>query len=174
MRILLAILFSFSVVAFAHEKNHRQHATHVHGKGFISLAFDETKGQLEFKSASMAILGFEHKAKSAKDKKKLEEVNLDFQDNMTNYVQFDPKSECVFEKKSIGMELEPSSKSGDSGHSDYIAKFEINCSRPLKGTNLTLDFSSFKKLTDVDVVILIDELQLKSELKSKKVTIELK
>lgn len=170
MKLFFVLILALSLRIFAGDKKHREHGAHVHGHAQLSIAFDNVKGQIEFKGASNGILGFEHIAKSKKDKKTLADVSDRIEKNISNYIQFDSGASCVFEKKTIGVVTDKD----DHSHSDFMAQFEVKCAKSVAGTSLTLDFSDFKKLKEVDVTILIGELQLKSEVKTKKTTIDLK
>ena len=149
---------------------HREHGSHVHGQATLALAFDNLNGHLEFVTASESLLGFEHPAKSADDKKKLLAMKDQIKSGISNYVKFDKALTCNWTLSSADMVFEKT----HSTHSNFVAKFEILCGKSVEGTRLSLDFTAFKKLHDIDVTILIGDLQLKSELKSKPVTIELK
>lgn len=166
--LLLSCLVSLST--WAHKKAHREHHAHSHGQAHLSIAFDSLKGKIEFKSPADSVLGFEYEAKSKKDKKKLADTITDFESQIANYVQFDSKSLCVFAVKKVGRVADEK----DNSHTDFVAQYNITCAQPVLNTKLTLDFSSFKKIKNIDTVILINELQLKPEVKSKKTTIDLK
>ena len=73
-KIFFIVLFFGSIVFANGKKEHRQHEAHVHGGATLSIAFDQLKGRVEFKAASEGVLGFEHQAKSEKDKKKLNDI----------------------------------------------------------------------------------------------------
>lgn len=162
----LMLVFSMAMA----KKTHREHGTHQHGKADVSIAFENLKGYVQFKGASDGILGFEHEAKTMSDKKAIQEIIPKFETQISHMVQFEPEAGCIFTKNSIGIEKEKK----NSSHSEFLAKFEVTCEKPLKGTTLVLDFSSLEKLNQVDAIVLIDDLQLKSEIKTKKITLELK
>ncbi len=152
------------------ETTRREHGSHIHGQASLSLAFDSLNGHFEFVAASESLLGFEHPAKSTSDKKTLLDLKAQLKNNISKYVQFNEALACKWTLSSADMVFEKM----HSNHSNFVAKFEIFCGKPVEATRLILDFTAFKKLQDIDVTILIGDLQLKSELKSKSVTIELK
>lgn len=168
--ILIVLAASLTTLAHSPSKKHREHGSHVHGHATLGIAFDKLNGNIEFKAASAGVLGYEHTPKSAKDKKQLEDLNKNFETNISKYIQFDESAGCTFTKKSIGIVKE---KANDS-HSDFIAQFGVVCAKEVKGTNLVLDFGSLNKLKEVDVTVIIDDLQLTAEIKTKKITMELK
>ncbi len=171
MKLIIVAVLILSLSTFAHdEKKQREHGSHVHGHATLGIAFEKLDGTVEFKAASEGILGFEHTPKSAKDKKTLDDITKGFEANIATYIQFDKSANCTFTKKSIGMVKEDAKDT----HSDFVAQFGVTCTKPLVGTSLVLDFGALNKLNEVDATILIDDLQLKSEIKTKKITIELK
>ena len=171
MKIMTIILF-LGLTCFAKEK-HREHGAHVHGDGKLAIAFDDTKGKIEFKGAAEGILGFEHKAKNAKDKKTLSEAILFFENNISKMIQFDSSLNCQFTKEMIGQVAEEGEE-GSGDHSDWAANFAVTCDKSPLGSKLTIDFAHFKRLKDIDVTILAGSIQKSVEFKGKPITTELK
>jgi hypothetical protein len=168
MKSTFAILVFTSVFVLAKEKHqHREHGSHSHGHADLSMAFDGLNGQIEFKSPAESIVGFEHAAKTDKDKSKLTTAINEFESKITTYIQFDSSLGCKVEKKSIDLVAE-------EAHSDFVAKFILSCIKPVNGTTVTFDFTGLKKLKDIDATVLVEELQLKAEIKSKKMKLEIK
>lgn len=167
--VISSILF-FSIFATAQDKKHREHKAHSHGHAELSIAFDSLVGQVEFKSPAESIVGFEHQPKSDKDKQKLAAVKVDFETNIAKYIQFDSSLLCKFEKKSIDM----ISDTKDDHHSDFVARFDVSCSKPIQGSTVLFDFTSIKKLKEIETTVLAGELQLKTQIRTKKTTLEIK
>lgn len=163
------LLLSLSATAHKH-KQQRHHHAHNHGDAQLTLAFDKLKGQLEFKGAADGVVGFEHEAKSETDKKKLATVTAEFEANISHYVQLDAASECTFTKKNIDMIKE----TGGGTHADFVARFDVTCAKPIQNTMLNFDFTSLKRLKKIEATILVNELQLKTEIKGEKTTLEIK
>ncbi len=170
MKTIFSVLLFVSLFAGAQDKKHREHRAHSHGHAELSIAIDSLVGQLEFKSPAESIVGFEHKAKSDKDVQRLTTAKVDFETNISKYVQFDSSLGCKFEKKSIEMVSDAS----DDHHADFVARFDVTCAKPLQGTTILFDFTSVKKLKNIDATILAGELQLKAEIRKKKTTLEIK
>lgn len=162
------LLFTFDLSAKKHK--HREHSAHSHGHAQLSIAFDGIRGQMEFKSPAESIVGFEHEAKSEKDKKVFAAAAKQFEDKVSSNILFDSSAGCVISKKSI--EMTPDKDGGN--HADFVAFFNILCTQSVMGTKLTFDFTSYKKLKQIDAVILVGDKQIKSEISSKKVTVDLK
>jgi len=167
-KIVLIFLVALSLNVFAtKKKEHRHHESHVHGSATLNIAFDQLQGKVEFKSSSEAIIGFEHQAKSEKDKKVLNEAIAKFETGMASFVKFEDSLACVFTKEKLEM-----LHSGD--HSDFIANFSVTCKTAIQGSKLTVDFSQFKGLKDLDVTLLAGELQKSFEVKRNPVSVEIK
>jgi hypothetical protein len=179
--VFILLIVSTSVYA-GKKKAHRHHEVHVHGGAVLSIAFDQLKGKVEFKAASEGLLGFEHEAKSDKEKNKLNDTISKFETSISSMIKFDESAGCAFVKEKIEMTLEKEesgSKENENNehkgeHSDFIASFSVDCKKDIKGTKMTFDFSQFKGLKDLDVTLLIGDLQKSVEIKRKPVTIELR
>lgn len=165
--ILLFITLSISNAFAGKKKEHRHHEAHVHGSATLNIAFDNLKGKVEFKAASEGILGFEHEAKSEKDKKKLADTLAKFETSINSMVKFESTLDCVISKEKIENQV-------NGHHVNFIANFNVECKKDLKGSKLTFDFSEIKGLKDLDVTLLIGDLQKNIEIKRKPVTVELK
>ena len=168
---LFLMLMSFFVFARgqAHE-GHREHGAHNHGSATASLAFDGVNGRLEFKSPSESIFGFEHEAKSDKDKKAQAAGLATLENKISQIVVFDAKLGCQFSKDKIEVV-----KEAGENHSDTTAAFNILCKKTPIGTQLTFFFQKFfPRLHDVDLQILADTVQKSAEAKSNGVKVELK
>jgi hypothetical protein len=171
MKFILSTVLLFSLSSFAKGKKvHRHHEAHVHGGAILNIAVDQLKGKLEFRAASAGVVGFEHTAKSEKDKKTVSEAISTIEAKISQLIQFDSSLGCVFTKEKI--ELVPESES--SSHSDFVAVFNITCTKSVVGSKVTFDFTSMKKIKDLDVTVLADAVQKTAEVKSKPVTLELK
>lgn len=168
--IVIGIFFGMTSAYAGKKKEHRHHDAHVHGAATLSIAFDQLKGQLEFKAASEGVLGFEHEAKSDGDKKKLNATIEKFEASIATMVKFDDSAGCLFTKEKIEMVFEKS----QGGHSDFVARFNIECKKEIKGTQMTFDFSQFKGIKNLDVTLLIGDLQKSIEVKRKPVTVDIK
>ncbi len=180
--LVLWLVLASTVVYAGKKKEHRHHEAHVHGGATLSVAFDQLKGKVEFKAASEGVLGFEHEAKSEKDKKKLSDTIAKFEASISSMIKFDDSAGCVFSKEKIEMltekenhdEKEKDREEHKGEHSDFVASFAIDCKKEIKGTKVTFDFAPFKGLKDIDVTLLVDDLQKSIEVKRKPVTIDLK
>jgi hypothetical protein len=179
--VVMAILVLASTCAFAgRKKEHRHHEAHVHGGATLSIAFDQLKGQVEFRAASEGVLGFEYEAKSEKEIKKLNETIANFEATIDSMIKFDEVVGCIFKKEKIEMVAEKKDqdekdhKKQEGGHSDFVASFSVECKSGVKGTKVIFDFSQFKGLKDVEVTVLVGDLQKSAEVRKKQFMMDLK
>jgi hypothetical protein len=174
-KMTIGLIFMFAIATGAEEK--KLHSAHVHGGAKLNIAFDNMSGKIEFKSAAMGILGFEHRAVSIKDKKILEDAIAKFESEIFQMIQFEKILGCQFTKDKIGLisDNEPGhNKKHAAEHSDFIAEFSIACLKPVLGSTVTFDFTSIKGLKDIDVIFLIGDLQKSLEINKKPIALELK
>jgi len=165
---LFASLASFAKTDQAQsKKEHRHHESHVHGNGKLAIGMDDKKGKVEFRASAESLLGFEHQAKSKKDKTAVKNLKNFFGTEFPNMVTFDPALNCLLLSEKIDLVR-------DGKHSDFVADFKVTCEKPVTGTTLTLDFARFTQLKNVEVTILVGSLQKTVVLKQKPVKVELK
>lgn len=172
MKKLIFILICTISLAFAKEVKH-EHGAHVHGAGKLSIAFDGKSGKIEYDGAAEGILGFEHKAKSNKDKKTLADSVSKFEKDISTLIQFDSSLGCKFENEEIGQVPEDGEKDIEK-HSDWQAKYSVTCDKSPVGTKIKIDFTAFKLLKDLDVTVIADSVQKSEEFKGKPVFVDLK
>lgn len=175
---LLTCLFLGSSAVFAGEKkhDHRHHEAHVHGAAQLQIAFEKLEGKIEFEAAAEGVLGFEHKPSKDKDKKKLIETIAFFETNIGKMVLLDSSLACAITKEEIDLKFEDTSKDHQAKgqHSNFIARFNVKCQKSPLGSQIKIDFKNLKKLEDIDLVILIDDLQKSIEIKKSPLTVDLK
>lgn len=161
-----------SLSAISDKAPHRHQDAHVHGSASLNIAFDTLEGKVEFKTASDSLLGFEHKAKTEIEQKKLKDLIAKFESEISKMIIFDPSLGCSFSKEKIEMIAQDPDHSGK--HSDFIADFKMRCKKSIIGTKLLIDFTPFKGLRDLDIIVLAGDIQKSAEAKQKVITIDLK
>lgn len=170
-------LFTFSAILIlaitfiqysSASKSHRHHKAHVHGEVDIDIVFDGTKGRIEFEAPAESVLGFEHPAKSSKDKKKLEDSINDFQNNFSKWVQFDSSKKCLFTPVRVEQKMD------DDAHSDFEAQFDIQCESSIEGTKVLIDLSKFKRVKEIETTVVVGSIQKSFKNRGQKFDIEIK
>jgi hypothetical protein len=167
--LIVISVFAFGFSALAKKTEHRHHGAHVHGKGQMSIAFDGAKGEIDFHTAAIGIVGFEHAAKSAADKKTKDDAFAKFENQIMNMVHFDGELNCKYAKKSMDMK-----KDSDGDHSDFNAQFVVQCDKSPAGTKVVFNFSMWPGMHEVDATVLVGNLQKTATINAQPVTLELK
>lgn len=164
--LFLVILLGFNGLVQAH----REHGAHVHGSGNLGIAFDDNKGKIDFKIPSESLFGFEHAARTEKDKKAMNEAFAKLEKNISEMIVFEDSLKCQINKDKIEMVPE-----GNSKHSSTIAQYSVACDRSPVGSRIVFNFQKFfPHIHDLDVQVLAGSLQKSLEAKQNGVVLELK
>ncbi|MNL08449.1 hypothetical protein D3C87_1291700 [compost metagenome] len=168
-RILVISVLSFCSVAFAQsELSEKPQKAHVHGQGSASLAFDGKKGRLEMSLPADVVMGFEHRPKSAKDRKAKEDSLLKLEEKISDMVALDPSLKCEI-KKEIFEVIE------SKDHGDVEAEFNITCEQPVVGSTIKFNFAkTFPRMKKIKVDVIAGEVQKSVEVKKGGESLELK
>lgn len=172
---ILSLTF-FSIIyakqkSITHEKIKHDHKAHIHGNATLSIAFENPKkGTILFESPADNIIGFEHEAKSASDKK-IKEDNLEILRNPTSQLFVFPKEKnCLINSTKVEIKKDQSK----SNHSEVEALFTFTCEKDITQTNLQINLGKkFPKIEDLEVQIIGDQKQSASELEKGIGTIKL-
>ncbi len=173
-------LLSNETLASKSHKKHRDHGAHVHGAAALNIAFDELAGRIEFKGAADGVVGFEHEAKSEQDKKRLQDAIAKFESEIAQMVVFEKSLGCQITKDNVALESQtqekPAAKKAHkhAEHADFIASFSVICEKSVVGSKVEVNFTSFKRIKDLDITVLVGDIQKSAEAKAKPVVIELK
>lgn len=153
-------LFVGVLVSYTFASEHRQHSAHAHGLGTLGIAFEGSKGNVEFKIPGESIFGFEHEAKSSKDKKQKSDALAKLENKISEMLVFDPALNCKITKNKIEIIAE------SDKHSNIMAMYSVVCSKSPLGTEIIFNFQKqFPKIKDLDVQVIIDNLQKSIEVK---------
>lgn len=145
-------LINFVPSAYAKEV-HREHKAHVHGAVKIDIAFEKAEGEIVFDGAADSIIGFEHVAKTAADKKVQKDAFEKFEKNVAQIFQFDASLGCIF--KTVKMEVD-----AEDQHSDVEAKFAVVCKNSPEGTTLRFNIAEvFPKVRKAEVQFISENVQ---------------
>lgn len=154
---LVAVSFFSLNLTQAHSKKHHHHQkAHVHGAAKMAVAFEGLQGKLEFEAPSESIYGFEHEAKTEKQKKAVADALLKLEQKMPEMVVFATSLGCSWTKNKIEVVRED----GDSKHSDVKAEFSLACQQSPLNSEVKLQFSAhFPKLKSVETQWIVDQIQ---------------
>lgn len=141
------------------KKTHKHTHAHVHGAAQLNIAFDQNMGLVDFQSPAEAIVGFEHVAKTEKDKKIQIEALEKFEQNISKLVSFESTLSCRFEKQKLHV-------ANEGKHADFTAQFKLTCDKSILGSEILFDFKLFPNIKDLDVIVVADALQKTIEIKN--------
>lgn len=157
------------------------HGAHVHGSAKLSIAIESAKvGTLLLESPGESIIGFEHEANSADEKKAEANALATLEKKASEIFSFNKALGCVVaktkieikkedhdehEEKAKGKEDHHHEESGE--HTEVEAEYSLKCQKDLAGSALEVNLGkSFPKLKDLDVQILGEKGQSTVELKN--------
>ena len=167
MKIVIISLLLFSFWK-ARAEERREHGAHVHGNAQLSIAFEGANGEIHFDGAGEGVIGFEHPAKSDKDKKTQADALHRMESQIGKLLAFDASLKCEF--TSAHAKVVP-----EGNHSDVEADFKVKCTKSPVGSKLKVDFAkSFPLLKKMDIQILADQLQKSATVAGFPAEIELK
>jgi hypothetical protein len=141
----IAILLVMNNHVFAGE-----HAlgAHEHGSIKIGMAVEKNIVEIDIDGPSESFLGFEYKAKTAKEKKILSDFENRWEKNLDSLISFDKKLNCKIVDVNFKQEIEGT-------HSDIEAKAKLQCAANVSGTEVQISlkkvFKNIKKLS-VEVI----------------------
>lgn len=154
----------FSAMVFAA----REHGAHVHGAGEVKMGFDGKKGKIEMEVPADTLFGFEHEAKSKKDKQAKEEALKKLEERISEMIVFDPALKCEIKKEIFEVNQEKS-------HADVNAEFNVNCQAPVAGSTVSFHFQKvFSRLKKVQVDAIADGVQKSAQVLKNGDSLELK
>ena len=116
----------------------------------MNIAIDGSEATIELETPADGIVGFEHAAVSATDKKQQAAALDTLKNRIGEMVVFDRSAACTFTARKVAVEKDP-----DEDHSDVKAEFGVTCGKPPAGTTLRFGFSKiFPRIVDVEVQLL--------------------
>lgn len=131
----------------------REQGAHVHGSAQVTMGFDGNKGKIEMHIPGESLFGFEHEARSKKDKATKEAALKRLEENVGEMIVFSKDLECTFKK-----EFHEVNQAKD--HSDVAAEFSVNCQKPVAGSTVSFHFQKqFSRLKKVKVDVIADTVQ---------------
>lgn len=117
---------------------------HAHGVADLKLAAEGNAVTIQLESPAEEIYGFEHAPKNSAEKEKQRAALELLKSKAGEMIGFDAALGCTFKEISTKVD-------GDGPkHSEVLAEFKVECSKPLKKTSVKIDFSkhfpSMKKI----------------------------
>lgn len=166
---IVAVTF-LSLNVFAHEAKHakgkgghkHRHGAHVHGEATLAVAFEGTSGQVDFRSPSDAIYGFEHEPKNEKQKAAVDESLKMLESHIEMMLEFPISLGCKFTKEKVSIERE----SAKSKHAETVAVFKVACDKSPAGASVNLAFHEhFPNIKVLKATFVVDSMQKSMDVK---------
>jgi hypothetical protein len=142
---------------------------HVHGGAKLNIAIEGKDATIQLETPADGIVGFEHAAVTAADKKQ-QSAGLDtLKNRIAEMVIFDRSAACTFTARKVAVEKDPG-----EDHADVNAEFGVTCGKPPAGTTLRFGFSKiFPRIVDVEVQLLSGSQQTGAKIHNDEGTIAL-
>ena len=122
--VTIAAIAALAVLMTAHsafaQHKHRQHGAHVHGHGKLNIAIEAGKVEMELEVPGADIVGFEHAAKTEKQKAGIAEAKAKLA-KPGELFQFAAQAGCQQTKAEVRLE------GGDKEHSEFHANYAFTC-----------------------------------------------
>jgi len=136
---------------------------HVHGLARIALAIETpTTANIDLDVAGDSIMGFEHEARSEKDKKTMEESFNKLKTNASSILKFNPTLQCTVTVKEVGLEK----AEAGSKHADVNASYTVSCAKPLNGSKVQVGLIGlFPKIKSATFEVLTSTGQIQQNVK---------
>ena len=144
----------------------RQLDSHEHGAGKLSIAIEGGKIELELEVPGDDIVGFEHKAKTVKQKAAVEQATKTLAAGLTQF-KLPAVAGCKLESAKVELHFEAAEKkpaetkaTTEDGHTEFRATYVLACAAPDKVTEIAFDyFKSFKNAQKLAVTVVSDKGQ---------------
>ncbi|WP_034293417.1 DUF2796 domain-containing protein [Herbaspirillum sp. RV1423] len=162
--ILGSSLLLSSALALAHE-------AHVHGVGKLDVALDGKTLSLHLDSPLVNLIGFEHAAKSAKDKQAAQDMAKTLRNAAAVFVS-SPSAECKLSEVKLNSAAiepallgettagKPAGREDHDGHADLDADFVFQCAQPERLQKIDVKlFDAFKGFNSIDVQLVTGKRQ---------------
>ncbi|GIL18841.1 MAG: hypothetical protein BroJett040_25920 [Oligoflexia bacterium] len=164
----ISFLFPILVAVTVEAGEHREQGKHEHGHGQVAIAFEGGHGMISLDTPAESILGFEHQAKSEKDKKAETDAFSKLEKSIGEMIVFAPALKCQFLKDKIERKIQ-------GNHSDIEASFHVQCEKSPMGTPISFSFQKvFPKLRDVKVQFIAEKVQKSLDVKKDGMGFEIK
>ena len=143
-------------------KKRRGHSAHVHGDLRLSMVAEKRELHIVVETPAVSLLGFEHKAKSDKEKKMVAELKKNFTDNFLSYLGPEQLSDCQLADSKFEQKFE-------GNHSAIYSELRIKCDKDVGKRRLSVALKSHYGHIDHIELNLIrhDGSVLKKEFKDK-------
>ncbi len=164
------------------------HKEHNHGTAKIVIGIQGNQGKFNFEIPAASMYGFEHAAKSEKEKQAVEAAKSSFEKNISNIVILEDRLKCNFQTIKIAPfvsddddenETEknhnPKDKKKLKGtHGDFKAEIIANCKEPIRKAKINFALKKyFPSIENISIEGLSNEKQFSLKIKNDEGSLEL-
>lgn len=154
----------FMFVSMAHAEERREMSSHVHGQGSLAIVVEGNNIQMELAVPGMDIVGFEHEADTARQKRAIEAALNDLKEPLNLFV-FPDTADCSVisaDAKLLAEEHEHDQNAAeakkvvkideDDYHAEFWASYALTCrdTEQIKSINFRF-FDRFRDSWELDV-----------------------
>lgn len=194
-RTLVAIAVAAAAAAPSYaEEAHRELGAHVHGRGTLNIAVENTRVSIDLEAPGMDIVGFEHEARSAEQKAAVSKAKEALGDPLSLF-KLPATAACKLADAKTEVETEDAhdhdhdhgdkddkhadhndghDHDGHAGHTAFRVTYAIDCAKTENLTSITFDyFKAFAGAKALDVSVVTDKAQNKFEVTREKPVLDL-
>ena len=144
------------------EEKHRQLEAHIHGAGELKIAIEGGRVDLELEIPGMDIVGFEHEASTRPQRNAIKAADKMLHYNVMSLFVLSSEAKCELissnvevpgHEEDVGKEHEEEER--DEEHSEFHAKYRLDCASIEKLTSIKFaffDYFPLSKSLDVKII----------------------
>ena len=170
------VLGTFAVHPAAAQTEHRELGPHEHGRGTLNIAVEGNRVSMELEVPGMDIVGFEHAAKTSKDKTTLETAKEKLSVPLSLF-KFPVSAGCRVTEAKVEVETgehdhgdkegrtdTPKRSEDERHHSEFHNQYSLECTSPAGITTIEFGyFNAFPGAEKLDVNLITPKGQNKYE-----------
>ncbi|WP_397599227.1 DUF2796 domain-containing protein [Silvanigrella sp.] len=163
-------------------QNTYAHGAHNHGSAKINMGVQQKTATIQMEAPAVSMYGFEHEAKTEKDKQTVSEAVEKLKKNISQIVKLDSALGCTFSPNKIEpfvkdedgdednmKDSKAKNKKLEGEHGDFKAEFNIKCQKELTGSKVTFQFKPFfPNVKQIDAQVLSNSTQSASKITNDK------
>jgi uncharacterized protein DUF2796 len=174
---VVVVLGAVAAHPAAAQTTQRQLAPHEHGRGTLNIAVEGNKFGMELEVSGMDIVGFEHEAKTHKDKGTLEKAKQKLSTPLSLF-KLPASAGCRLTEAKVELERgdsdrpasegekgeAPKSSQEEQNHSEFHNMYSLECTSPTSITGIEFSyFNAFPAAEKLEVNVITPKGQNKFE-----------
>jgi hypothetical protein len=183
-RLALLVLAGSAAAVSLPALAHREAGAHKHGRGTLNIAVEGNKVTMELEVPGVDIVGFEHVAKSRRDKQAVEKAKAQLQAPLALF-KLPAAADCRVAEAKVAFGADEDDKSKPAGakgskakdeheHSEFHAQYTLECQSPVSITAIEFPFfRTFAGAEKLDVNVITAKGQNRFEVSRKRPSLSL-